>query len=109
MIFAKLTDIEQQLLLLLVDGMTSDEIATILGKSKSTIDNQIAELREKTGHKTRLSLVNDYYRSTFCKDTIQDELNILDVKIAVCEAELEVHRTMRQIKFNQWLKTQRGY
>jgi DNA-binding CsgD family transcriptional regulator len=104
MIFANLTDIEQQLMLLLVEGMTSDEIADTLGKKKCTVDHQINALREKTGHNSRTSLVGDYYRSTLCKDAIKDELNILDAKIAECEAELEVHRTMRQIKFNQWLK-----
>jgi DNA-binding CsgD family transcriptional regulator len=106
MIFADLTAAEQQLMLLLVEGMTSDEIADTLGKSKKTIDHKIIELRKRTGHDSRIQLVGDYYRSTLCKDTIQDELNILDKKIAVCEAQLEVYRTMRQIKFNQWLKVQ---
>ena len=106
MIFADLTETEQQLMLLLVEGMTSEEIADTLGKAKGTVDHQIIDLRKKTGHDSRISLVNDYYRSTLCKDIIQSELNILDTKIAVCEAQLEVHRTMRQIKFNQWLKLQ---
>lgn len=98
MIISKLTDIEFSLLMCIVQGMTSNEIAAILGKSTSTINNQIIELRKKTGHNSRTSLAADYLQSTIARDCLHDEIDILTAKIAACEAKAQAYRTIQQIK-----------
>ncbi|MCB5202633.1 helix-turn-helix transcriptional regulator [Neorhizobium sp. T786] len=49
----ELTDRELECLFWIAEGKTSDEIATILGISRNTINNYITSVMRKTGTKTR--------------------------------------------------------
>jgi DNA-binding NarL/FixJ family response regulator len=60
---APLTDREQQILALLVEGQRNKDIALKFGTREQTVKNQLTKIFAKTGTKNRLELVVKVVRS----------------------------------------------
>lgn len=103
MITVNLTEIEHELLFLLTEGKSSEEIAEVLNRSVKTIDHQIFELRKKTGHDSRVSLIVDYLRGND-PDTLLEEIKFLDAKILEIESKISTYRTIKEVKLRHWQK-----
>ncbi|GAC1575393.1 MAG: hypothetical protein NVS3B24_03970 [Candidatus Dormibacteria bacterium] len=61
--FFQLSDTEHEVLLLVTEGLTNDQIARRLNKSPATVKHQVAAAHRKSGISSRVALAVWFVRS----------------------------------------------
>jgi DNA-binding CsgD family transcriptional regulator len=64
--FTTLTPAERLVAAHVVEGLSSKEIAAVLGRAEATIKHQISSILSKTGIPTRARFIARYYQQFFC-------------------------------------------